>query len=153
VKDKQGEWQDNPHWNEVVIFHENTRGYVKKHIEQGDLVFARGRVRQGSYEKDGETRYTVDLISTDFSRLANYLGSWLEVLRDDNRAIVRAASQASEAADYILGFLQVAFLGSEQELFKIVRRHYQPKTATTDLTIMPPQRGSPELTAKSPRYV
>ena len=29
----------------------------------------------------------------------------LEVLRDDNRAVVRAASQASKAADYILGFL------------------------------------------------
>ncbi len=29
----------------------------------------------------------------------------LEVLREDNRAIVRAASHASKAADYILGFL------------------------------------------------
>ena len=38
-------------------------------------------------------------------RHADYIGSWLEVLRDDNRAIVRAASQASKAADYILGFL------------------------------------------------
>ena len=26
-------------------------------------------------------------------------------MREDNRAIVRAASQASKAADYILGFL------------------------------------------------
>src|SRR6202043_490521 len=33
------------------------------------------------------------------------LASWLDVLRQDNRAIVRAASQASKAADYILGFL------------------------------------------------
>ena len=38
-------------------------------------------------------------------RHADYVGSWLEVLREDNRAIVRAASQASKAADYILGFL------------------------------------------------
>lgn len=38
-------------------------------------------------------------------RHADYIGSWLEVLRDDNRAIVRAASQASKAADYLLGFL------------------------------------------------
>jgi len=29
----------------------------------------------------------------------------LEVLREDNRAIVRAASQASKAADYLLGFV------------------------------------------------
>lgn len=38
-------------------------------------------------------------------RHADYVGSWLEVLREDNRAIVRAASQASKAADYLLSFL------------------------------------------------
>jgi antirestriction protein ArdC len=38
-------------------------------------------------------------------RHADYIGSWLKVLREDNRAIVRAASQASKAADYLLGFL------------------------------------------------
>jgi antirestriction protein ArdC len=38
-------------------------------------------------------------------RHADYIGAWLEVLRDDNRAIVRAASQASKAADWLLGHL------------------------------------------------
>lgn len=37
-------------------------------------------------------------------RHADYLGSWLEVLRGDNRAIFKAASQASKAADYLLAF-------------------------------------------------
>ena len=38
-------------------------------------------------------------------RHADYIGSWLEVLREDNRAIVRAASQASKAADWLLAHL------------------------------------------------
>ena len=38
-------------------------------------------------------------------RHADYIGSCLEVLREDNRAIIRAASQASKAADYLLGLL------------------------------------------------
>ncbi|RWH49463.1 MAG: DUF1738 domain-containing protein [Mesorhizobium sp.] len=38
-------------------------------------------------------------------RHADYLASWLEVMREDNRAIVRAASQASKAADWLLAFL------------------------------------------------
>jgi len=38
-------------------------------------------------------------------RHADYIGSWLEVLREDHRAIVRAASQASKAADWLLAFL------------------------------------------------
>lgn len=37
-------------------------------------------------------------------RHADYIGGWLDVLRADDRAIVRAASAASKAADYILGF-------------------------------------------------
>ncbi len=37
-------------------------------------------------------------------RNADYLASWLSVLREDNRAIFRAASQASKAADLLLGF-------------------------------------------------
>jgi antirestriction protein ArdC len=38
-------------------------------------------------------------------RHADYIGSWLDVLREDNHAIIHAASKASKAADYILGFL------------------------------------------------
>ncbi len=37
-------------------------------------------------------------------RHADYIGSWLEVLRDDDRAIVRAASAASKAAEFLLTF-------------------------------------------------
>ncbi len=38
-------------------------------------------------------------------RHADYIGSWLEVMREDNRAVVRAASQASKAADWLLAHL------------------------------------------------
>jgi antirestriction protein ArdC len=37
-------------------------------------------------------------------RHSDYIGAWLEVLREDERAIFRAASQASKAADYLLAF-------------------------------------------------
>ena len=39
-------------------------------------------------------------------RHADYIGAWLEVLKADNRAIFRAASQASKAADHLLAFRQ-----------------------------------------------
>jgi antirestriction protein ArdC len=38
-------------------------------------------------------------------RHADYIASWADCLREDDRAIIRAASQASKAPDYILGFL------------------------------------------------
>ena len=37
-------------------------------------------------------------------RHADYIGAWLEVLREDERAIFRAASHATKAADYLLAF-------------------------------------------------
>ena len=37
-------------------------------------------------------------------RHSDYLAGWLEVLREDDRAIIRAASAASKAADYLLAF-------------------------------------------------
>lgn len=37
-------------------------------------------------------------------RHADYIGSWLAIIREDNRAILRAASAASKAADYLLAF-------------------------------------------------
>jgi len=40
------------------------------------------------------------------ARHADYLGAWLCVLREDSKAIFRAASQASKAADYLLNFLR-----------------------------------------------
>ena len=37
-------------------------------------------------------------------RHADYLGAWLDVLKEDKRAIFKAASQASKAADFLLAF-------------------------------------------------
>ena len=42
-------------------------------------------------------------------RHADYIGNWLQVLKEDARAIVKAASLASKASDFILQFqLQTA---------------------------------------------
>ncbi len=45
-------------------------------------------------------------------RHADYIGNWLEVLKEDARAIFKAASMASKAADYILAF-EAKAIGAE----------------------------------------
>jgi antirestriction protein ArdC len=37
-------------------------------------------------------------------RHADYIGSWLKILKEDNRAIFTAASKAQQAADYLRAF-------------------------------------------------
>jgi single-strand DNA-binding protein len=70
-KDRGGETKDKPHWNEITIWAESTRKYVRDYATSGDLVIARGTVKQSSFEKSGERIYTVDLNCDDFSILAS----------------------------------------------------------------------------------
>lgn len=56
-----GEWTSDAHWNRITCFGklaERASG-----LETGDLIHLQGRVRNSSYEKDGERIYTVDLIA------------------------------------------------------------------------------------------
>jgi antirestriction protein ArdC len=53
-----------------------------------------------------QTRYSCAALGiVPTVRHAHYIGSLLEVLREDSRAVVRTASAASKAADYLLAFL------------------------------------------------
>ncbi|RUX72228.1 antirestriction protein ArdC, partial [Mesorhizobium sp. M2A.F.Ca.ET.040.01.1.1] len=49
-------------------------------------------------------------------RHADYISSWLAVLREDNRAIFRAASLASKAADFLLGANADAEISNREEI-------------------------------------
>ncbi|MBG0792462.1 single-stranded DNA-binding protein [Methylocystis sp. H62] len=70
-KDRNGEIQDRPYWNEITIWSESARKYVRDYAKPGDLVVARGTLKQSSFEKDGEKVYTVDLNCDDFSIVAS----------------------------------------------------------------------------------
>ncbi|MBB3948399.1 single-stranded DNA-binding protein [Rhizobium skierniewicense] len=67
-----GEWIDDPHWNEVVVFNKRTRDFIANHVGPGDLVIARGKLRQSKFTDSatGEERYSTDLIVLDFGQLA-----------------------------------------------------------------------------------
>ncbi|NTA19883.1 single-stranded DNA-binding protein [Agrobacterium tumefaciens] len=67
-----GEWIDEPHWNEVVVFSKRTRDFIANHVGPGDLVFARGKLRQSTFndKQTGEERFSTDMIVLDFGQLA-----------------------------------------------------------------------------------
>ena len=56
---------------QITIWSESARKYIRDYAKPGDLVVARGTLKQGSFEKDGEKVYTVDLNCDDFSILAS----------------------------------------------------------------------------------
>jgi antirestriction protein ArdC len=61
-------------------------------------------------------------------RHADYLAIWLEVLREDNRAIIRAASGASKAADYLLAFRDRELIHHTVAAHAPLTRIVQPRT-------------------------
>lgn len=93
--------------------------------EMSHLVGSAARLGRDQSGKFGSALYAKEELVAELSsaylcaalgivptvRHADYLGSWLAVLREDSRAIFKAASQASKAADYLLalaGASQVA---------------------------------------------
>ena len=69
-RDNSGEWIDRTRWNELTIFSEATRGYVKRNLVKGDLIFTSGSLSQTKWEKDGETFYGVTLACEQIERLS-----------------------------------------------------------------------------------
>ena len=68
-RDNSGEWVERTRWNEVTVFGEATRGYVKRNIVKGDLIFTSDSMGQTKWEKDGETFYGVTLACERIERL------------------------------------------------------------------------------------
>jgi single-strand DNA-binding protein len=66
------DWKTDPHWNRVTVFGK-LRDRIAK-ADNGDLVRVTGRVRQSTYEAEGATRYSVDMIADGFAVLAKANG-------------------------------------------------------------------------------
>ena len=62
------EWKTDTHWNRVTLFGKLRDRLAK--ADTGDLVRVTGRVRQSSYEAEGQTRYAVDLLADGVAILA-----------------------------------------------------------------------------------
>jgi len=67
-RQRDGEWVTETLWNRITCFARTAERANK--AGKGDLVHITGRIGQNSYEKDGSTHYTVDLIADSLSVLA-----------------------------------------------------------------------------------
>ena len=64
-KDKNGQWQDNTQWHNLVIWGK-TAERMSNMITKGHEIMIEGRLVNKQYEKDGEKRYSTDIEVTDF---------------------------------------------------------------------------------------
>lgn len=65
VADEQ--WEDDPHWNRITLFGKKID--TARELSVGDKIDCEGRVRQGRFERAGETVYSVDLVVSKIARV------------------------------------------------------------------------------------
>lgn len=57
-----GEWKTDPHWTQTTVFSDKLRE-IAAGLKKGDLITIKGRMKNGSYLKNGKRVFTVDLIA------------------------------------------------------------------------------------------
>ncbi len=67
-KDKNGQKVDQTEWHNIVLW----RGLAdisEKYLKKGDSVYIEGKLRTRSWEKDGVTRYTTEVVGDQMTML------------------------------------------------------------------------------------
>jgi single-stranded DNA-binding protein len=91
-RDNRGEWVERTRWNEITVFGDGMRGYVRRNIAKGDLVFASGSMGQTRWEKDGQTFYGVTLACERIERLCKGPNRGDTMTGDDENQDARRAA-------------------------------------------------------------
>lgn len=63
-KDKDGKWQDVTDWHNVVVWGRMAET-LRQYIAKGSKLFVEGKLKTRTYEKNGEKRYTTEVVARD----------------------------------------------------------------------------------------
>lgn len=84
-----GEKKEITDWHNIVVWR-GLAEVAKKYLSKGDLVYIEGKMRTRSWEKDGVTRYTTEVIADQLTMLSTK--------RNGANAAEETASASAEAA-------------------------------------------------------
>lgn len=74
-KDRQtGEKREQTEWHNVVLWR-GLAEVVEKYVKKGDMLYVEGKLRTRSWEKDGVTRYTTEVVGDNMTMLGGGSGS------------------------------------------------------------------------------
>jgi single-strand DNA-binding protein len=67
-KNKNGERVTNTEWHNIVVWRGLAR-VVEQYVQKGSLIYIEGKITNRSYEKDGVTRYTTEIVASEMKML------------------------------------------------------------------------------------
>jgi single-strand DNA-binding protein len=65
-RDKSGERQERTEWHAVSIFNEKLGEIAEKYLKKGSEVYIEGQLETRKYEKDGQERYSTEIVLRQF---------------------------------------------------------------------------------------
>ncbi len=63
-----GERKEQTEWHNVVLWR-GLAEVVEKYVKKGDMIYVEGKLRTRSWEKDGVTRYTTEVVGDNMTML------------------------------------------------------------------------------------
>lgn len=61
--DAKGEKKEETEWTPITVLNSKAARWITENIKKGDTVHVEGRVRQNSYDRNGEKVYVTDVIA------------------------------------------------------------------------------------------
>ena len=80
-KNKQGEQQEKTEWHRVQLWGSLAK-IAANHLKKGSLVFIEGKLQTRQYEKNGEKRYSTEIVASTVKFLADYVKT--SIYKEDN---------------------------------------------------------------------
>ena len=69
-----GERRENTEWHNIVLWR-GLADVAEKYLKKGDQVYIEGKLKTRSWEKDGVTRYTTEVVADNMNMLGGGGGS------------------------------------------------------------------------------
>lgn len=62
-KDRNEQWQEKTEWHRVQLWNKTAEN-AAKYLSKGSKVYVEGELQTRSYDKDGTTKYTTEIVAT-----------------------------------------------------------------------------------------
>lgn len=85
-----GEKREQTEWHNIVLWR-GLADVAEKYVKKGDMIYVEGKLRTRSWEKDGITRYTTEVVGDNMTMLGGGQAS--------SQSGVQSPSQNSYAAE------------------------------------------------------
>jgi single-strand DNA-binding protein len=91
-----GEKKEITEWHNIVLWR-GLAEIAQKYVRKGDLIYIEGKLRTRSWEKDGVTRYTTEVVADNMTMLGSRGGSSGSSSDMGSRTTERAATESYSA--------------------------------------------------------